>query len=96
MRGLGLSGNDVLNGEFAVGAGKLQLGVVAEEGVASPFFLVLDAFKYVNMAESISRQTGITLYPVSSFAFSRVGFSMIMFLSCKTKTPPLNAENLCF
>ena len=112
VRGLGLSGNDVLNGEFAVGAGKLQLGVVAEEGVASPFFLVLDAFKYVNMAadsaelfstsigvvksESISRQTGIMLYPVSSFAFSRVGFSMIMFLSCKTKTPPLNAENLCF
>ena len=50
VRGLGLSGNDVLHCEFAVGAGKLQLGVVAEEGVASPFFLVLDAFKYVNMA----------------------------------------------
>ena len=50
LRGFCRTGQDVLYSQFTVNAGDLQLRIVSQERVASPFLLVLDALENIYMA----------------------------------------------
>ena len=111
-RGFHRAAEHVLYGEFTVDAGYLQLRVISKERVTSPFFLVLYALENVNVTahctklfEHLYRRCEVR-EDLAAYRYNAVsGEFLCLFKSrfqhdfCSfriTKTPPLNAEFLCF